>query len=120
MKPIFTFLLGFFLLLGTAQAEYTCNDKAYLKSVLDKLNATCGSADICTAYGYKGSTIEAAINACVAAGIGKSTCNSSADCQGAVVCTAYGYKGSTVEAAIKACVEAGIGNSTCNSSASCK
>ena len=106
-----------------AKADYTCNDRQYLREILLRLDASCGGgggSGVCSAYGYKGSTVESAIRSCQEAGYSLNTCNSNTTCSdGTALCSAYGYKGSNVESAIKSCTSAGYSLNTCNGNTQC-
>jgi hypothetical protein len=116
-----------------ASADYTWNDRQYLRSILLQLDASCGGQgnQVCTATSimgteYKGSTIDTAIASCIADGNDRSRCNSSATCpSGVQVCTSTNlmgteYRGSTIEAAIASCIAGGNSQSRCHSSAECR
>lgn len=106
---------------GPAHAQYTCNDRVYLQSVLEQLNATCESGAICTAVSAKGSNVERAVEACVKNGFSESSCNSQVTCTGNTpICTAVNAKGSTVERAVEACVKNGFSETSCNSQVTCR
>jgi hypothetical protein len=129
---LFAIVVSTVSLSSTAKADYTCNDRQYLRSILIQLDASCGGQgnQVCTATNnwgttYRGSTIDTAIASCIADGNSRSACNSGAACpSGVQVCTATNswgttYKGSTIDTAISSCVADGNSRSACNSGAAC-
>ncbi|WP_413291064.1 hypothetical protein [Bdellovibrio sp. HCB337] len=119
---IFLVLAGCCLFTFSAQAQYTCNDQSYLEQELLKLKRNCGSSGggLCESRGYKGSTAERAIDACVKNGYPKSFCSQGVTCDGVSLCDSRGYKGSTVEDAVAACVSNGYPESFCNQGVTCE
>ena len=118
----FLIILSVILSSQLVHARYTCNDRDYLRSVLNELEYRCGSSVRCTAAGHDGRSIERAIETCVASGVSMDPCSRKVECNGtSQFCQPKsGHVGTTIENAIDHCVRSGVSRDQCSRRVECR